>query len=101
MAQPNLAHLIEPVARQLWGEPNELHSKPGNPRWGTNGSKHVEVAKGFFADYEVGVRGGVLKLIGHVLGSTDRKVQMQWLRDKGFIRPLKNPLRASASAATI
>ncbi len=85
MAQPNLAHLIEPVARQLWGEPNEQHSKPGEPRWGTNGSKRVEVDKGFFADFEAGVSGGTLKLIGHVLGTTDRKVQMQWLRDNGFI----------------
>ena len=85
MAQPNLGHLIEPVALAILGEPNELHSKPGNPRWNAKGSMRVEVEKGFFSDYEAKVSGGVLKLIGYALGINGRKEQMQWLRDKGFI----------------
>jgi hypothetical protein len=40
----DFAALIGPVAKRLWGEPNR-NQKPGELRWGTNGSKSVNLFK--------------------------------------------------------
>lgn len=85
MAAPKTEILLEPVARHLWGEPNEQHSKPGELRFGTNGSKSVDLEKFQWYDHEAQVGGSTLQLIKHVEGCTDRKAQYDWLRKNGFI----------------
>lgn len=58
--------LIEPVARQLLGDPNPAHSTRDELRWGTNGSLAVDLPNGRAYDHEQKEGGGTLWLIGHV-----------------------------------
>ncbi len=85
MAAPKTEILLEPVARHFWGEPNEQLSKPGELRFGTNGSKSVDLEKLQWYDHEAQVGGSTLQLVKHVEGCTDRKAQYDWLRRNGFI----------------
>jgi RecA-family ATPase len=54
---------MEPVARQLLGDPNPAHSDARVLRWGTNGSLAVDRAKGVYFDHEAQGGGGVLAFI--------------------------------------
>ena len=47
-AEIDFPELIERVAIHLFGPPNPKHSKPGNPRWGTNGSLSIDTREGHF-----------------------------------------------------
>lgn len=85
------SNLIEPVARHLWGEPNEQLSKPGELRFGTHGSKAVDVEKNTFFDHEANEGGGVIKLVQTVNGIDKRADAHQWLVDKGFIASEESP----------
>lgn len=85
MAAPKTEILLEPVARHLWGEPNAQHSKANELRFGTNGSKSVDLEKLQWYDHEAQVGGSTLQLIKHVEGCPDRKAQYDWLRRNGFI----------------
>jgi len=85
MGAPKTEILIEAVARHIWGEPNEQLSKPSELRFGTNGSKSVQLEKLEFYDHEACVGGSTLQLIKHELGHTDRKAQYAWLRENGFL----------------
>jgi len=85
MAAPKTENLIEPVARHLWGDPNERLSKPGELRFGTNGSKSIDLDKHQWFDHEAQVGGSTLQLVKHVEGVNDRKGQYDWLRRNGFI----------------
>lgn len=82
---PHVEGLIEAVARHLWGEPNEQLSKPGELRFGTNGSKSVDLDKLQFYDHEQQVGGSTLQLIKLEIGCADRKAQCAWLLQNGFI----------------
>ena len=81
----NYDNLIESLARHFWGEPNEQHSKPGELRFGTNGSKSIDLEKNAFYDHEAADGGGVIKLVQFAAGIESRKAAHQWLVDKGFI----------------
>lgn len=77
--------LMEPVAKQLLGEPNASHSKPGRElRFGTQGSLSVDIVKGRWYDHENKVGGGVLDLIKHVL-KIEHSEAMCWLRESGYL----------------
>jgi AAA domain len=84
MVDIDFGALIEPVARELWGDPNPRHSKANELRWGKNGSKSVSLEKGTWHDHEAKVGGGTLDLVESELGlhGADR---LEWLREKGFI----------------
>lgn len=57
----NIAAYIDTIARHYWGEPT---STRGNElRWGTHGSKSVDLKKGTFYDHEAGEGGGVVDLV--------------------------------------
>ena len=84
MAAPKTEILLEHVARHLWGEPNEQLSRAGELRFGTNGSKSVDLEKLQWYDHEAQVGGSTLQLVKHVEGCTDRKAQYDWLRRNGF-----------------
>ncbi|GEM_PF-6902865 len=51
------------VARYLLGEPNPEHSTATEWRWGTHGSKAVNLEKAAYHDHESGDQGGVLYMV--------------------------------------
>ena len=57
----NIAAYIEQIARHYWGEPKE---KRGHElRWGTHGSKSVDLRKGTWFDFEANEGGGVIDMV--------------------------------------
>jgi len=59
-----LVQHIEQVAQYFWGEPNTKLSKPGKEiRFGTHGSKSIDLEKGTWYDHEQNEGGGVADLI--------------------------------------
>jgi len=81
----DLAQYMAAVAKELLGEPNPVHSKKGEPRYGTNGSLKVDLAKGTFYDFEAEKGGGVIDFIIHRNVASDKKSAAQWMRDKGIL----------------
>jgi hypothetical protein len=63
LALDQLPGLMEPIARELLGEPNRSLSKPDELRFGKHGSLSVDLTKGTYYDHEAGKGGGVLDLI--------------------------------------
>ena len=64
----NIASYIETVAKAYWGEPKV---KRGHIlRWGTHGSKEVDLRKGTWFDFEANEGGGVVDLVRANEGAT-------------------------------
>ena len=64
----NIASYIETVAKAYWGEPNQ---KRGHTlRWGTHGSREVDLRKGTWFDFEANEGGGVVDLVRANEGAT-------------------------------
>lgn len=76
----NLASFMEAVACALLGDPNEQLSKPGELRFGTNGSMSVDLIAGTFFDHELAQGGGVLDLIKRERGLVG-KAAFDFMRD--------------------
>ena len=80
----DFASLADAVARELLGEPNRQLSKPGELRFGSNGSLKVAVAgeaAGTFKDFETDEGGGLLDLINRSIGG-DHVRALEWLEDR-------------------
>ena len=81
---------MEPVARELLGEPNAGLSKPssGELRFRNRGSMSVNVPPhskaGSFYDHESATGGGVIDLVEHVQG-VSREGAIAWLQDRGHL----------------
>jgi len=57
----NIAAYIEQIARYYWGDPKE---KRGHElRWGTHGSRSVDLRKGTWFDFEANEGGGVIDMV--------------------------------------
>lgn len=85
-ADIDFASLIEPVARQLLGEPNRRLSSKAELRFSSHGSLSVEIAgtkKGQWFDHEASEGGGVLDLIARETGCKNGE-SVRWLREHGF-----------------
>ena len=68
-ASPHKLAWLEPVARKLWGEPNKALSHKLELRWGSGGSKKMELTGDhFWHNFETGQGGGVLKLVMAEIG---------------------------------
>jgi len=78
----NLGKHIEIVARYYWGEPNIKLSNASELRFGTQGSKSVNLDKGCWYDHENDVGGGVVDLVRHHEGIADGAPVAHVLRDK-------------------
>ncbi len=64
----NIASYIETVAKAYWGEPSQ---KRGHTlRWGTHGSREVDLRKGTWFDFEANEGGGVVDLVRANEGAT-------------------------------
>ena len=60
----NIAAHAERIARHYWGEPNARLSVKGRTlRWGSKGSKELDLAKGAWYDFEEDQGGGVIDLV--------------------------------------
>lgn len=57
----NIAAYIETVATHYWGEPKERRGH--ELRWGTHGSKSVDLRKGTWFDFENNEGGGVVDMV--------------------------------------
>ncbi|MEO1362218.1 MAG: AAA family ATPase [Pseudomonadota bacterium] len=79
----DLARHMRAIVETVRGEPNKRHSKPGAPRWGTNGSLSVDEESGTYFDHEAGVGGGVLGFIEAEVGRTGKEA-FDWMRSKGL-----------------
>src|SRR5262245_31781993 len=75
--------LIEPIARELLGEPNQKLSGKTELRYGSHGSMSVDLKKGTFYDHEAGQGGGVLELITRQTGLEGADC-FRWMTEKGF-----------------
>lgn len=85
MTEPDWSGMIEPVARKLWGEPNKSLSHKLELRWGTGGSKKLELTGDhFWHNFETGQGGGVLKLVMAEIGG-DKDAALEWLAANSFI----------------
>lgn len=97
-ADPFSTHM-EVVARKLWGEPNARLSTKDELRFGTQGSRSVDLTKGAFYDHEAEEGGGVLDLI-----CREAKVKgaqaLDWMRDElGVVIQQVEPRRSTAPRA--
>ena len=75
---------IEPVARELLGEPNGSLSKKTELRFGTHGSLAIDLEGDRWFDHEAQTGGGVLDLIALKGGLKDRAEQLAWLEARGL-----------------
>ncbi len=78
----DLGKHIEMVARYYLGEPNIKLSNSIELRFGTQGSKSVDLGKGTWFDHENDVGGGVVSLVRHHEGIADGAPVAHVLRDK-------------------
>lgn len=76
--------MIEPIARELLGEPNRALSSKGELRYGARGSFAVDLGKGTWFDHETSVGGGTLDLVTRETGLSGPE-RMRWLIEHGFI----------------
>ena len=86
MSDNDFAALIGPVAVRLWGPPNDELSRDGvELRWGTRGSRKVDLAKGTWYDFENNDGGGVLDLIVKETNCADKRAAHSWLVENRFV----------------
>jgi Virulence-associated protein E len=78
--QDQWANLIEPIARELLGEPNRKLSNGSELRFGSRGSISVDLKKGTWFDFETNEGGGVIALIARETKSEPG----EWLRARGY-----------------
>ena len=86
LTETDWAALLEPVARELLGDPVRRPTS-GEWRYRRKGSLAVHVAgprRGTWRDHEADVGGGVLELLAHVEGLT-RPEALVWLRHRGLL----------------
>ncbi len=94
--------LSEALARALCGAPNPHLSRPGELRFGRNGSLSIDLARGLWRDHEAGNGGGVLDLVCRVRGGS-RADAARWLEGQGaeanLIRSEQSKPAVSASGS--
>ena len=86
LTETDWAALLEPVARELLGDPVRRPAS-GEWRYRRKGSLAVHVAgprRGTWRDHEADVGGGVLELLAHVEG-LNRAEALEWLRHRGLL----------------
>lgn len=87
----NIGAYMEQVARHYWGEPT---GKRGTElRWGTHGSKSVDLRKGTWYDHENKEGGGVVDLVKREAGATIGGVSKVLEREFGISREKAERLR--------
>jgi hypothetical protein len=72
-------HMVA-VAQKLWDKPNPHLCTPTELRWGTHGSKSVDLEKGVWSDHEAKEGGGVLDLVKRERRCSTGEA-LDWLRE--------------------
>jgi hypothetical protein len=85
----DLAVLMGPVARILWGEPDDESRK--ELRWGRGGSRSVSLGKNTWYDHEAKEGGGVLDLIKRETGAMGTPLHLDGCRRTGFMKRHRGP----------
>lgn len=93
--QTNFSQYMPQVVELLLGKPNPHHSKPGEPRWGTNGSLKINLESGVWNSFEGEGNGGVLDLIIHQGEAGNRAEAVAWLESKGIHKKEEAPKPAA------
>jgi predicted P-loop ATPase len=86
MTDDDFRTIMEPLARRFFGEPNHAQSTKTELRFGSNGSKSVDLQHGVWHDHEEGVGGGVLDLVERMTGLHGQE-RLEWLESNGFMSP--------------
>jgi putative DNA primase/helicase len=88
-AEPDFAAIIEPVARELLGEPNRSLSTQVCLRFGSRGSLAIQIGganKGTWFDHEREIGGGTLDLIADKASlAAEPGAALGWLREHGYL----------------
>jgi hypothetical protein len=84
ISQDDFAQFIGPVARKLLGDPNARLSSKTELRFGTNGSKSIDLEKGRWYDHEAKAGGNVLELIEHCNAAKNGEA-IEWMRNAGIL----------------
>lgn len=79
----DLGKHMAPVARLVWGEPNAQMSSKKELRWGSHGSKSVDVDKGTWYDHQEKTGGGLLDFLEREKGLRNGQ-PFEWLKSNGF-----------------
>src|SRR5688572_29618808 len=91
---------IGTVAKAVWGDPNTRLSSRHELRFGTNGSKSVDLRKGVWRDHERGEDGGLLDLLRVHKGLTNAAA-FEYLRGLGVDMPRRDEPRVKASPGRV
>lgn len=95
-----LADHIVAVASHLWGEPNVRLSTATELRFGSKGSRVIDLTKGTWFDHEADEGGGTVDLIQRETGVVGRGEQFQWMRDElGIDVDADEPAKVNGSHA--
>jgi hypothetical protein len=86
MTEADQIKLMKAVAKHFFGEPNEHLSKEknGELRFGTNGSKSVDLKKGRWFDHETNKGGGPIELIKRETGISETHKAYTWAEEQGY-----------------
>lgn len=97
----DLGKHIEMVARHYWGKPNIKLSSGSDLRFGTQGTKSVDLEKGCWFDFEIEDGGGVVDLVHRYEGIVDGASIAQILTDKFGIPPLTTKFLKTSNKESI
>src|SRR5262249_61495739 len=85
MPPSDLNHLIEPVARKLFGEPNLRYSRGDDLCFGALGMFVINTKTGRWFDREHGRGGEVHGLLRERCGCVSEQEYLEWLRGAGLL----------------
>lgn len=80
------------IARALLGPENPDHSRPGELRFGTNGSVSIEIASGDYYNHERKIGGGILQMLVFE-GGMANGAAIDWLKGIGIELEREAPKR--------
>jgi hypothetical protein len=92
----DFARLIEPLARQFFGEPNRRRSSKTDLRFGKHGSLSIDLEKGTWFDHESKEGGGALDLVMRAKGFSETRDAIAWLEAEGYLNG-RHPPRGSGA----
>src|SRR5262245_30839349 len=76
---------LEPIARELLGEPNRALSSKTELRYGQHGSLSINLEKGTFYDHEAGIGGGAIAFVQLKGGFVEQSDALDWMRNHGYL----------------
>ena len=82
MTSNTFADVIGPLAEHFFGQPTK--STKTELRFGTHGSKRIDLKNGTWFDHEVKTGGGVLDLIKQEKGFTEDSECYEWMEREGY-----------------